>query len=114
MAYGQNRLSGAGVGDIWIRRRCGVAHHLNVTAKVRVVDEELAVVRVVGVEGHAQQALLPSERHQARDVKKRCGQQRAAANHANPSWLLDDKQPARVSGWLRQVERGGEAARDQL
>ena len=109
-----DRLRGGGVGDVRVRRRDGIARYLNVAAEIRVVNEELAVVGVVGVERHAEHAALAGEQHDAADVQERGGEQRAVANHFDPAWLLHDEQPGRVSGRLRDVERASETARDEL
>ena len=53
----RSRLCGGWIGDVWICRH-SVADYLDGAGQVRVVEEELSVVRVVRVERHAHQSTL--------------------------------------------------------
>jgi hypothetical protein len=63
---GRRGVGRAGVGG-------AVLDDVRVAAGVGVVDEEAAVRGVVGVEGHAQQALLVAGRHEGVDVEEVTG-----------------------------------------
>ena len=87
------------VGDVGVGRH-GVARQI-VGARAGVVDVELAVGRVVGVEGHAEQALLVARRSAASD--DRIDVQERGGTEGRGGTKVDD---AHATGLLQHEEAG--------
>ena len=83
---------------------------LSVPLLLGVVDVEEPRLRVVGGEGHREQALLAAGRDLRADVEERLGEGLAALHDHDPPGLLDDEDPALVAGRRGDVERGLEVA----
>ena len=79
-------------------------------ALLGVVDVEQPRLRVVGREGHREQALLAAGRDLRADVEERLGQRLAAADDDDLPRLLDDEEPPLVAGRRGEVERRLEVA----
>ena len=107
------------VRDVRIRGRTGVASHV-VRTGVRVVDVELAILRVVRVEREAEKAaLVTSARdvvHNRIDVEERRREQGwRRARHiddANAACLLQHEEPSGIARRVRDIGRKGEAGAD--
>src|SRR5215216_1694888 len=61
---------------------------------IGVVDENVSIVRVVGMEGDAEQPALPATADEVGDVQERLGHEPTIANDADAPRLLDDKEAA--------------------
>ena len=89
--------------------RAAVLDDPRVAAGVGVVDVEAAAARVVGREGHREQALLAARDDLVADVEERGGELAPAAHHADRATLLDDEDPPPVAGRGGHVQRVVEA-----
>jgi hypothetical protein len=79
------------------------------------VDEEAAVVHVVGVEGHAEQALLSARAGEGADVQERSGQDRPVLDDLDAgAVLLDHEQPLEIARGGTHPQGRGEARGDEL
>ena len=97
------------VGDARVGRRDAVLGDDGGTVGLpRVVDEESAIARELGMEGEAEQPALPAEEHLGGDVEEDDGGAGPGREHPDDARLLDDEQPMaavpRVGHEVRIVE----------
>ena len=89
-----DRLGARRVSAIRIRGRHLVSRDDGIAIAIGVVDEKIAIVRVVGMEGDAEQPALPATADEFGDVQEWLGHDLTIANDADPSRLLDDEEAA--------------------
>jgi hypothetical protein len=80
----------------------------------RVVDEESAVERVVGVKRESEQALLSSREHLGRDVEEDGGGRRLRQQDLDPACLLDHEEPIASVMRMGRIERTAEVCEHGL
>src|SRR3989442_992055 len=112
----ENQLVGDGVRDVGIGARSRVTLDQGierVTGNVcmRVVDVEVPVRRVAGVERDAQEPLLTPGRYAVADVQEGRREQLPVLHDADLPRLLDDEQACRVPRRRGEIHRTGEPAR---
>jgi hypothetical protein len=81
-------------------------------ARVRVGDVELAVRRIVGVEGHPQEAALAATVGERVDVQEGRREEGTVLDDLDPAALLDDEQSRGVTGRRAEEQGRSEAAGD--
>ena len=90
----QNRLGAGRVGAVRISARHLVARDDRVAIAIGVVHENVAIGRVVGVKGDAEQPALPATADEVGDVQEWLGYDLTTVDDADPSRLLDDEKAA--------------------
>src|SRR5215203_5977394 len=93
--FGARRVSA-----VRIRARHPVSGDDGAAVAIGVVDENVAIVRVVGMEGYAEQPALPATADEVGDVQERPGHDPTIANDVDPSRLLDDEEAAAAITWI--------------
>ncbi len=112
--FNANDQGGAvGIGLVGIVGRDRPALDARVAVDVRIVDEEDAVRGVVGMEGHAEQALFATAADLVRDVEERRLRHVAVAQNQDRSALIDDEDATAVVAGVDDLE-GPAEARDHL
>jgi hypothetical protein len=112
LIYGQQNSLAGGVGQVGVGGYLIFGDHRLYlpTRKAIIVQVEMLILSVVGMECQSQQALLAAiEIHFAGDIQKSSWQQRSAADEPYGSRLLNDKfAPAIVIGSF-EIERAAKA-----
>ena len=90
-----------------------VLDDLRVAVGVGVVDEEAAVLRIAGMEGEAEQALLVPAAHEVADVEEWLVRDRAVCEDEYPPRLIDHEEAA-VAGRRGEENRISEILGDDL
>src|SRR5215212_529826 len=93
--FGTRRVSA-----VPIRARHPVSGDDGAAVAIGVVDENVAIVRVVGMEGDAEQPAFPATADEVGDVQERLGHDPTIANDVDPSRLLDDEKAAAAITWI--------------
>ena len=96
----------ARVGEVGVVVADAVLRDRRVAALVGVVDEEPAVVGVLGMEREPEQPALAAGRDGLRDVEEWLVEQRPVLDHADPAALFDHEQPSCAIAGVRRARPG--------
>jgi len=112
MADDDHRLRAGRIGNVRVGRH-RVTYNLQVARCIGVVNVEIAVAGVVGMEGDAEQALFIAVADERRNVQERRRQQAAVLVDANAPPLLDDEEAAAITRRGGGVDRPLQTAGNQ-
>src|SRR5947209_19030914 len=110
MRDGNNYLLARGVRDVCVRGTAAVASDDRVARGIRVVDVEVALLRMAGREGEAEQSALAAGAYATGDIEEGRRLKHAVFDNANPSALLDDEESSTAVGSVGEADGRSESS----